>query len=905
MSAAGPFDPQDFYENMRKAQLFVTNEIAFCEIASAVREDSLNKAGKQFETFCTRMKQHYITQMMLENPELRMTSERQPSVMFKNVFHTVEKVVFKDVGDFYEQNVSDFCQLCRKLPKNDDVVIDVMTFSFIPSYFRFFLTEQSLKYYEQFLEDLIKTEDKDLYLRFARAAFVHPYFLLFVAETFREVLAPVLRSQGTRGTDMDELTEEIARRMGQEQNKRMIPACAKIVISKAPEDWRKQVLVQCFLEPFAKDPKQFMVCNYFDRVFSGFLGEFVEHFKATDAFTQFQGLFVHDAKHLLDQVIEDSFGMIHSKCEAINESEFDRTVYGTVDYQLFKAFQAKKGKFACKKEEMIMFRVFGSTAPMGQEAYQRTMAPGQQQQEVAYNLREMMKKAPLLPANECLERFENPMDIVKEYLVEHVPLEIMAQQYHFFNEAVYCIGLIGNTDFMDKRFFDAFQIEHDMKKDVEAFNFHTEIKSIYQRSEVAVTHSMQYLQMTIIKSLAAKEGCNIDDNVQRDPYLFRNTVLDLIARFSNFVRQNFHGVMNRSIYYNIVAEKLDYEKFLVAHMDLAALDSAFAMHLKKCDPAQATTGCVAQLLARENLHELDPWAKKLVDWTLENDNPLSKLFTFYDIFNGLSTVLVHAKDSSDAEPAGADDWTPMLIGTIRYAAPPKLMSCLAYMMDFLIAENQDLPCLEKCGVIPATHAQCSTTLRAIVLGDFPDFRFPPSTFVASSKVSRKLCVVGQGDRAITTLMALTGINTPSSFENCQSLLVHRRPVHMRDTNFVYHTTFSRTKIPNDNWYAIVYCYEPTEKKNIGSIIKQFDRYRDNADMFSIILCTTEEKPAIESAIAKTFKNQEQPNLLDSMTAASLLQLNQASKKAPIVPLAVDNIEQKAKIAEKLWKRFDQ
>ena len=891
MAAKTGFDPQRFYENMRRAQLFVTNEIAFCEIASAVREDSLNKAGKLFEMFCTRMKQHYITQMMLENPELRMTSDRQPVVMFKNVFHAVEKVVFQDVV-FQEEKVSDFCNFCQDLPK-DDVVIDVMTFSFIPSYFRFFLTRQALNNFETFLQGLVKRGAKDLYLKFARAAFVHPYFLLFVAETFREVLTPVFRSQGKRGIlDMAELTEHVVGRM--EQNKRLIPVCAKLVISEAPEAWRKEVLVKCFLEPFAKDPKQFMACNYFDRVFNGFLGQFVEHFKTTDQFTQCMALFVPGKK----RIMEDSFGIIRGKGEAIDESEFDRTVYGTADDQLIKALQKKKkGSFSCKKEAMNLFRVFGLTESQGPEVFQATMVPDGQQKLVAYNLREMMKKAPLLPANERVEDFKDPLAIVEEYLVRHVPLEIMAQQYHYFAEAREYIQP-GKTEFMDDGFFDDFLIEHDVKKFVEAFNFNTEIRSIYQRSDAAVTHSMQYLQMIIIKSLVF----NIDDNVQDDPCLFRKTVLSLIDKFSSFVNQNFHGVMDKSIYYHIVAEKLDYEKFLVAHMDLASLDSAFAMHLKKSDPSQGATGHVGQLLARENLRELDPWVKRLVDWTLENDNPLSKLFTFYDIFIGLSTVLVHAKDSSDAEPAAADDYIPMLIGTVMYAAPPKLMSCLSYMMDFLIAENGILPTLEKCGVIPVTHSQCSTTLRAVVLGLFPGCGFPPSTFITSSKVSRKMCVVGQGKRAIATLMGLTGINSPSSFEGCETLLVHR---HMSHANFVFETTFSRTTIPSGDWDAIIYCYEPTEASHIGSIIKQFDRYANNTSMFSIILCTADEKKAIEDGITKRLKNPSTDMfLLDSVNAPSVLQLNQASKKAPIVPLAMDHFHTPRRIAEKLWKRLD-
>lgn len=895
------FNPQEFYERLQKTQRFVTNEIAFCDIGQAVRHGKLQQTGKSLDQVLIAMKQYYTAHMMLENPVLRVYKQRlskTPAVLFHNVFTAASHCPDQQCpSDFNHLDLNQFCSLCASIPlvregssDEDRKVMDIMTYSIIPSYLRFFLTASMTERLRSFLKLIVKQGD-DRYCQLCRVLFVDPHFLFFVRQTFQDLLVSVFRNWSDVPVDLDVFVNQVLEQM--KTTAWMIPMSVKLVLSCAPATARKRILDTCFFTPFIKDPRRFMGCNYFDTPRDEFLANFATKFRE-NGMDEFVRLLVDGVPN----EVQDGVGIISEKNEKIGGAALERTVYSTLDHKVIRYLSDSKRKsvFAIDNDPLTLFFVSSQSGHMSSgDILVTTMIPADARQQVMCCVRDMMKIAPLLPVGERLDPavFKHPLDVVKKYLVEQAPLEIMPMQLYLFSQARRYNCGVSTADVNNDAFFSAMEKEHasQVVKVTDAIAVDQEMRRLLMDMEEVVRNTLSYLRFVIIKSLPFQ----VPEGLVRDPIKFRQTVLDMMQHFEGFSRQYFHDPNCFDVCYHILSEKLDYNVFASQNMDLSALDAIFHMYLKKSDPLMTSQKVVHGLM--NDLSRWDPLAKRLVNWTLENSNPLAKLISFNDVVVRAEQVI---QRSLDARMVASDDLTPICLTLLRYAAPPKLVTCLAYMMNYLISERHD-PYPDLKSKLPSNLCQPATTITAFVVGLFPAVGPPLSSFMDSMKAVRHMCVVGTGERAVTTLMALSGVTNRDLIENSNDLIV-RYQTH--EIDFEFRTTFARTRkidLSNKPLDVLIYCYEPSEAAEIGDIQRLFKPFSGRTDMLRIVLCVgKEEMVHVSEQLARG--EEFDPSLLESCVVGMNKAVNQAKARG-VVPMDLKDISNVNVVRERLWKRL--
>jgi hypothetical protein len=121
-------------------------------------------------------------------------------------------------------------------PINPDLA-DALTFSLLPSYFSFFMTEGGVQDFIRLLDTV--ADQPQLQEMYARMAFVSPFFLSFAAEVFHPIISPLL-PQGTP-PPVDELADQIIKKW--KQNRRALPPVVSAIFSL---DYGRRLLSNAF-----------------------------------------------------------------------------------------------------------------------------------------------------------------------------------------------------------------------------------------------------------------------------------------------------------------------------------------------------------------------------------------------------------------------------------------------------------------------------------------------------------------------------------------------------------------------------------------------------------------------------------------------------------------------------------
>jgi hypothetical protein len=140
--------------------------------------------------------------------------------------------------------------------KKNAFLLDVLAFSFLPSYFQFFMLSSSWK---EFLDFLHNRVDNELYPTFARVLFVIPAFVHFIRETIYPILQRMIDDRVAVIAEPRAFLQDVYNAW------RNHAALVPTVISKfmrnddPPDDGALRAL---FWEPFVRDPRRFLGCEF-------------------------------------------------------------------------------------------------------------------------------------------------------------------------------------------------------------------------------------------------------------------------------------------------------------------------------------------------------------------------------------------------------------------------------------------------------------------------------------------------------------------------------------------------------------------------------------------------------------------------------------------------------------------
>jgi hypothetical protein len=287
---------------------------------------------------------------------------------------------------------------------------DVLIYSFLPSYFRFFLVKESFALFLEFLELFSDCRRKSEAMQIL---FLTPHFATFVHESFYPVVQRLLSER----IAVIENTDDFFKRCesGWLQNLSRCPRYVKAFLDFLGRD-ACRTMYDCFFKPFFAAPHRWGGCDGWCRVPAHFFSKVMDDLKYR-VMRRFVEP-IRECGELLDSFIsEESRAETECAWEGLFVSNIDLAVLRREDVKRFDTFS------------MILV-----TEPlegvMSEEAL-KTQALNDQMQ---YDLRQLLKNGPYLPQDEKVDPNMKKLKIVKRYLVNRAPLQDRPRQIQLFQQ---------------------------------------------------------------------------------------------------------------------------------------------------------------------------------------------------------------------------------------------------------------------------------------------------------------------------------------------------------------------------------------------------------------------------------------------------------------------------------------
>ena len=271
------FSPQAFYDELVTAQEFIQGELAFVEMTRQIGRSKRTAGDEAAADLLLKMKDYWMAQYFAE---LRNSGDSKQLVEAYNAHENRGRV--KRHVDMLVLDKNELAKHIAEIKvkegegRNDEV--DYLTFSVLPSLFRFFVFESETKKFIGFLKRIRENakdwdESRCVCKRLLRLLFRTPHFLRYV----EAVMSPFLRRMLT-GMRQIKTEDERVNFMGQQvamlsqecekpESQRLFPRMFReiynddIIESIFGAEYQVS-LMQMFLEDLARCPQKFMGWKY-------------------------------------------------------------------------------------------------------------------------------------------------------------------------------------------------------------------------------------------------------------------------------------------------------------------------------------------------------------------------------------------------------------------------------------------------------------------------------------------------------------------------------------------------------------------------------------------------------------------------------------------------------------------
>lgn len=208
-------------------------------------------ADKEIKNFKIELKKYYIQQFFIQI-SIQKINPRFLYNIDPELASDKEKI-FK-FNDIITNSISlrDFIHISTKIPTNDYFQISLWTFSVIPSYFNFFLSEDDESYFLFFLEKL-KEDNKKYFNLYSSIIYYHPLFLSFCKVVFDPVFELILHDDKDQYDPPSKLLQNL------EKTIHLCPSIVTKVLQMIPESDLMDHVHQHFYEQLVLFPHRFFV----------------------------------------------------------------------------------------------------------------------------------------------------------------------------------------------------------------------------------------------------------------------------------------------------------------------------------------------------------------------------------------------------------------------------------------------------------------------------------------------------------------------------------------------------------------------------------------------------------------------------------------------------------------------
>lgn len=258
------------YEILKETQ----NELHSEYVMSATLEELFN------QNFLQDFKEKYMEQMIQEK-------HYYARVLFMLYSSEIKKLPFKNPNAFYLDNTqpkieeipekfeiapkngteSNFSLLIKKLEINnclDSIMIDIITFSLIPSLYFMFLEEDSINSFCNMilsLQSYYNNKDitRKLHYKLARSLFISPMFLFFIRRVMHNILQPMFDNPFLNNNDRSKKIIQQQIKSSFSDNICMIPSYIQVFLNQVKDTFN--FLKECLFLPIINNPALFLVID--------------------------------------------------------------------------------------------------------------------------------------------------------------------------------------------------------------------------------------------------------------------------------------------------------------------------------------------------------------------------------------------------------------------------------------------------------------------------------------------------------------------------------------------------------------------------------------------------------------------------------------------------------------------
>lgn len=730
----------NLYNKVQKAQSDIQSDILIArelEVHANQNQDEL--LIKCLHITIAQYKQYYMQILLIyiltNNAKNKVPFESFNSLLTKECKDSKE-IIGKE---FNYKNLPELLVFLNK--KGDKDLIDIMTFSFIPSLFTVFIEEEKFKSFIEFINLL----PPDLQPLYSRSLFLSPLLVKFFYITFYNNLKPFY--EGSISTFANNLNSNQIHFLSNQilesikSNIKLIPSYIEIFLKSFDDlETRKRILKEALFDPLIEHPEIFIVVDFYNAenpLTSSHINRILKQIISEDFITDFDKIIIENNSfyHLfLNKQYIDSY---HKQLrDHIILSNIDQI---TMDFCL--SYKKNKGKTNNKKiykiiegmklKDYLLYNYgFEEKNNTGPKLYM-TMIGRPREDDVEDEqkdddhieeedtiedadqwtiFRQFLKDCPpLLPIMETSTDNFDTIDDLKEPLLKLIddnfiekfdPMSSIRDQLNYQS--------ISNKIQINKKNCDkrlkSIYIKH--KKTQERLIANTVLQNELTHLNGIIINQSQFIKKVFISFMTRnieptlKPPMNIE-NIIKNPHKIVENMREYVKECHNLSLQFIRGVptISKPIFVQRFYKNLTFNSYLSHRHDLLKYDQA--IHHFLCENfyivwKNLPKDGISKKLPIIIEHELSIFnapsimLKKAFEC---NCDPLSKIYYIFQILNYVTL---------DVCPSfGADETFTTSITFLAYSNPPHMISNLQFMLEYIQCEH-DLDLLEASG--------CLTTL---------------------------------------------------------------------------------------------------------------------------------------------------------------------------------------------------
>ncbi|MDR0635671.1 MAG: hypothetical protein LBF87_01170, partial [Treponema sp.] len=270
-----------FYVGLQQTQDFVQSELSFLELTRSVNRTVIPDVHKYVTAICLGLKHYYTGQFFLSptGRPLLLESVHRGTALFSGYIRSVESAP-PGTLTYSDETLLAFCRTATGA-----TLCDILTFSVLPSVFRFFLFKEDFDAFAAFLFPWTAASKC-----FARVLFLTPQFTGFVHATFAPLVAPIVLNRATTLSDPAGFLAFLG--VNWVDFLGLCPSYVKELLTRVESGGGKarEVLAELFWGPLIDSPERFLACRFDDNLPSGFFEPLRAILNSVDGGTPFAEL---------------------------------------------------------------------------------------------------------------------------------------------------------------------------------------------------------------------------------------------------------------------------------------------------------------------------------------------------------------------------------------------------------------------------------------------------------------------------------------------------------------------------------------------------------------------------------------------------------------------------------------